>query len=293
VALVAPSGPIHEADVDRAIANARSFGWEPVVGANVLQRYSYFAATDARRLDDLNAALRDDGVDGVWCIRGGYGMMRILDGVDYEALVRHPRPIMGYSDITALHAAVNHRARMVSYHAPVARATLTDFTRDSLERAVVRGVGSCGAAPAARTLRGGVARGRLAGGNLSLMSSLAGTPFLPDLDGAILVLEDVNEGLYRVDRMLMQLLLAGALGKLAGIAFGQCTGCDADESLDDARLSRTLDDVLREIAETLDVPCITGIPLGHIDDQWTIPLGASAELDADACTLTVRPTGDA
>lgn len=273
--------------------NARSFGWEPVVGANVLQRYSYFAATDERRLDDLNAALRDDSIDGVWCIRGGYGMMRILDGVDYEALVRHPRPIMGYSDISALHAAVNHRARMVSYHAPVARATLTDFTRDSLERAVVRGVDSCGAAPDARTIRGGVAHGRLAGGNLSLIAALAGTPFLPDLDGAILVLEDVNEGLYRVDRMLVQLLLAGVLERLAGIAFGQCTGCDADESTDDARLSRTLDDVLREVADMLEIPCITGIPLGHIDDQWTIPLGASAELDADACTLTVRPTGDA
>lgn len=259
----------------------------------MLQRYSYFAATDERRLDDLNAALRDDGVDGVWCIRGGYGMMRILDGIDYEALVRHPRPVMGYSDISALHAAVNHRARMVSYHAPVARETLSDFSRDSLERALVRGVDSCGAAPDARTIRGGTARGRLAGGNLSLIASLAGTPYLPEMDGAILVLEDVNEGLYRIDRMLVQLLLAGALRGLAGIAFGQCTGCDADESLDDARLSRTLDDVLREIADALDVPCIAGIPLGHIDEQWTIPLGASAELDADAHTLTVRPTGDA
>ncbi|HEV2641729.1 MAG TPA: hypothetical protein VGT98_03440, partial [Candidatus Elarobacter sp.] len=122
---------------------------------------------------------------------------------------------------------------------------------------------------------------------LSLVSSLAGSPFMPDLRGAILVIEDTNEGLYRMDRMLTQLALTGELRHVAGIAFGYCTGCEMDETPDDARLARTLDDVLREFADGYGVPCITGIPLGHVDDQWTIPLGAVATLDADALTLTV------
>lgn len=293
MALVAPSGPIRAHDVEQAISNAHAFGWEPIAGAHVLDRYSYFAARDAARLDDLNAALRDDSIDAIWCIRGGYGVMRILDGVDFDALRRRPRPIMGYSDITALHAGVNRCAGINSYHAPVAREHITPFTRDSFTCAVIAGVDSCGTASGARVLRGGSARGRLAGGNLSLIAALAGTPYLPELSGAILVLEDVNEALYRVDRMLTQLHLAGALRDLAGIAFGECTSCDADESPDDARDTRTLDAVLREFADGLGVPCITGIPLGHIANHWTIPLGAAATLDADALTLTVHPTGDA
>lgn len=289
VALVAPAGPIHEDDVERAVDNARSFGWEPVVGAHVLERYSYFAARDDARLDDLNAALRDDRIDAIWCIRGGYGMMRLLDGIDFDALARDPRPVMGYSDITALHAGVNRCAGIVSFHSPVAREKITPFTRDSFVRAM-RGEDSCGVARDARVIRGGTARGRLAGGNLALMAALAGTPYLPDLTNAILVLEDVNEALYRVDRMLTQLRLAGALRDVAAIAFGHCTDCDADESPDDTREQRTLDVVLREHADALGVPCLVNIPLGHIDEHWTIPLGALATLDADARTLTVHPT---
>lgn len=293
VALVAPAGPILERDVTRAIDNARAFGWEPVVGAHVLDRYSYFAARDDARLDDLNSALRDDRIDAIWCIRGGYGMMRILPGVDFDALRRNPRAVMGYSDITALHAGVNRCAGIISYHAPVAREQLTPFTRDSFVRGVVDHADSCGVAADARGIRGGRATGRLAGGNLSLLAALTGTPYLPELDGAILVLEDVNEALYRVDRMLTQLHLSGALRSVAGIAFGECTKCDADESPDDTRESRTLDDVLREFADALDIPCLLHIPLGHIRNHWTIPLGATATLDADARTLTVHPEGAA
>lgn len=280
-------------DVEHAITNVRAFGWEPVVGAHVLDRHSYFAARDEARLEDLNAALRDDDVDAIWCIRGGYGTMRILDGVDFDALRRHPRPVMGYSDITALHAGVNRRAGVISYHAPVAREHITPFTRASFTRALIDDVDSCGVAPSARVIRGGVAHGRLAGGNLSLIAALAGTPYFPDLTGAILVLEDVNEALYRIDRMLTQLRLTGALRELAAIAVGECTNGDADESPDDAREARTLDDVLRELADALRIPCILNIPLGHIPNHWTIPLGALAMLDADALTLTVYPPGDA
>lgn len=289
VALVAPSGPLKGgADVDTAIATAKSFGWETIVGEHVLARYSYFAASDADRIGDFNTALRDDSIDAIWCLRGGYGAMRIVEHLDYDAARRHPKPIMGYSDISVLHAAIGRACEIVSYHSPNARSELTPFARDSFERALLLGVDPCGSTPNARVIRGGIARGRLAGGNLSLISALTGTPYLPDLDGAILVIEDTNEGLYRIDRMLTQLSLAGELSGLTGIAFGYCTECDTDESPGDTRQSRTLDDVLFEFANALGVPCIAGIPMGHVDDQWTIPLGAIATLDADSLTLRVE-----
>lgn len=289
VALIAPSGPLHSADdVEQGIQTVRSFGWEPVVGQWVLERYSYFAASDERRLADFNAALHDDSVDAIWCLRGGYGAMRILPEIDWSALTRRPRAVMGYSDITAFHAAIGRVCEIVSYHAPVARAELTPFSRDSFDRALVRRTDPCGTATGARTIRGGTVQGRLVGGNLSLLSSIAGSAYFPEMSGAILVLEDTNEGLYRMDRMLTQLMLTGRLNDIAGIAFGQCTGCDADESSDDTRLGRSMDDVLGEFAGAFRVPCVTGIPVGHIADQWTVPLGALATLDADALTLNVE-----
>jgi muramoyltetrapeptide carboxypeptidase len=209
--------------------------------------------------------------------------MRLLAHIDYASLTRRPRALIGFSDITALHAAIGSRCELVTYHGPTARGTLSDFSRESLARATILGQPSCGVAPDARTIRGGRARGRLVGGNLSLLAALAGTPYAPDYDGAILILEDVGEPAYRLDRMLVQLALTGALSRLAGIVAGQFTEVAPLHELDD----RTIDDLIAEAADIAKVPAIAGVPLGHIDDQWTIPLGAMAELDADAHNLTV------
>jgi muramoyltetrapeptide carboxypeptidase len=284
VALVAPAGPLRSAnELEVSIAHARALGWEPLPAAHVLAHTGYFAGTDAERVDDFNAALRDDDVDGIWCVRGGYGAMRILPALDYDALRRRPKPLLGYSDITALHAAIGRRCDVVSFHAPTARGVLTEFSRDSVVRAVVEQRDPCGLAAAARVLRGGRAAGRLVGGNLALLAALAGTPYAPDYTGAILVLEDVGEAVYRIDRMLQQLRLCGSLDRVAGIAFGHFT--EGTDPIDSAL--RPLDDVLREAADVAGVPALAGIPLGHVNDQWTIPLGAHAELDADARTLHV------
>jgi muramoyltetrapeptide carboxypeptidase len=286
VALVAPAGPLRNTgDLDRAMDNVRSFGWEPIVGDHALAREGYFAGDDTRRALDLNRALADDRIDAVWCLRGGYGAMRLLDTLDYDAIARRPKPIIGYSDITAIHSAIAARCEVVSYHGPTARAALTPFTRESLACALVHGGDSCGPAPGARVLRGGNAQGVLAGGNLALLSALAGTPFAPRLANAILVLEDIDEAVYRVDRMLRQLLMAGLLDGVRAIVFGACTNCP--EAADDG--ARRLDEVIVEIAEALDVPAVAGVPVGHIDDQWTLPLGAPASLDADRRTLSVLP----
>jgi len=286
VALVAPAGPLRgEQELQTAIEQAVSLGWEPIPAPHALSRHGYFAGTDEERARDLNAALRDDRVDGIWCLRGGYGAMRILPALDYDALRRNPRPLLGYSDITALHCAIGVRADVVGYHGPTARGELTEFSRDSLVRAVVDHVDPCGSAPDARTLRGGRATGRLVGGNLALLAALSGTPFAPDYSDGILVIEDVGEANYRIDRMLQQLHLTGALERVAGIAFGQFT--EGTDLIDGS--TRLLDDILREAADVAGVPAVAGIPFGHVRDQWTVPLGTRAELDADARTLHVLP----
>ncbi len=284
VALVAPAGLLREqAHVQRAIENARSLGWIPMLGENVSAMHAYFAGTDEQRVRDLNAALRDETVDAVWCVRGGYGAMRLLDDVDYDSLRARPRPVIGFSDITALHAAIHRECGIVSFHGPTARGELTDFSRDHLVRALIDHRDSCGVAPAGEVLRPGRAEGRLAGGNLALVASLIGTRWSVDFDGAILVLEDIDEAVYRVDRMMRQLLLSGALSQCAGIVAGDFRPPAGETEVD----NRTVNDVLAEAADAAGIPCFSGAPFGHIDDQWTIPLGARAVMATNDCSLHV------
>jgi muramoyltetrapeptide carboxypeptidase len=285
VALVAPAGPLCGAEeLDASIANARALGWEPLPGANVLARHGYLGGTDGERLQDLNAALAADDVDAVWCVRGGFGAMRILPFVDWASLNRRPRALIGFSDVTALHAAASTRCELITYHGPTARIPLSDFSRDSLIRAVVEGRDPCGRADAARTVRAGRAHGRLVGGNLALLAALAGTPYAPDYRGALLVLEDVGEPAYRIDRMLTQLRMSGALAQLAGVVVGHFTEPAPGHDLSQG----AIDALVAEAADVAVVPAVAGMPVGHIADQWTIPLGATAHLDAEALTLTVE-----
>ncbi len=284
VALVAPSGilpdPLH---VARAEDNVRSLGWIPITGSNVSRIHGYLAGTDDERISDLNHAIQDDSIDAVWCVRGGYGAMRLLRDIDYKALRSNPRPFIGFSDITAFHAAIWKECGIVSFHGPTARGELTDFSRRSLVRAVVDQTSSCGTVPNGRVLRPGKARGRLAGGNLALVASLMGTPWAVDFDGAILVLEDIDEAVYRVDRMMRQLLLSGALSKCAGIVAGDFRPPSGETN----EQNRRIDDVIAEAADEAGLPCLAGAPFGHIGDQWTIPLGATAELDTTTMSLEV------
>jgi muramoyltetrapeptide carboxypeptidase len=211
--------------------------------------------------------------------------MRLLDGLDYDALKRRPKAIIGYSDVTALHCAVRNRCGLSSIHGPTARSVLPEFAERSLRHAVLRDADCCGTTDRIRTLVPGKARGRLLGGNLALLTALHGTPYEPDYSGAILVLEDVNEAPYRIERMLLQLRLSGALQRCAGIAFGSFTNTgEKDSGLGG---TRTLAAVLEEAARAANVPAISHVPVGHIDEQWSIPFGLEAELDADARRLTV------
>jgi muramoyltetrapeptide carboxypeptidase len=284
VALVAPAGGLRgKEDTARAERNARALGWEPVTGKNALKKHAYFAGSDAERLSDLNSALRDPRIDGIWCIRGGYGVLRLLPEIDFDALRKRPRAVIGFSDVTALHSAIQRECGIVSYHGPVARTPLSGFSRRSLALATVEQADSAGDTIRARTIRPGKAEGVLAGGNLAVLASLVGTPYAPKLRGAIVILEDIGERIYRVDRMLRQLYLSRTLDGCRAIVFGRCVDCgDRAESG-----GRSLDDLLSETANLLGVPCLAGVPVGHIADQWTLPLGRRAVLDAAARTLHV------
>lgn len=297
VALVAPSGPLLERD-DRTRAEALcgALGFEPVVMPHADRAHGYLAGRDAERLADLNAALSDPQYDAVWCLRGGDGMNRIVAGVDFAAFARAPKAVIGFSDITVLLLALWRETGVVSFHGPVAREPMPALARRCFEAVLTRseaaGTLELPAPPhevllptegRVVTLAGGRAVGPLIGGNLTLLQSLIGTRFVPDLRGAILFLEDVNEDLYRIDRMLAHLRLAGMLDGLAGVAIGHfsdCTRTTADGALG-------LDEVLYTYFGALGIPVVMGLPIGHIPAQWTLPVGVRALLDADVRTLTL------
>jgi muramoyltetrapeptide carboxypeptidase len=291
IALLAPAGPLLERDdLARAQELCSALGYEPVLGKNAHRRSGYFAGTDEERLADFNAALQDSSVAAVWCIRGGYGSLRLLEELDYAALVKQPKAVIGFSDATAVLNAVTRLTGVVTFHGPVARASMPDFTRQHFELVLtgLKAPGRLGRLPQPpdvlvprenriATLCGGVAEGPLAGGNLTLLQCLIGTPYFPELTGSILFLEDVGEDLYRIDRMLAHLRLIGALRRLAGVLVGRFT--ELKRSGGDGALG--FDEVLANYFEPLGIPVAHGFPIGHIGDQWTLPLGVRARLDAD------------
>jgi muramoyltetrapeptide carboxypeptidase len=292
IGLVAPAGPLLERDdLTRAEELCRALGYVPVLGKNAYLRHGYLAGTDDERLADLNQALADPAIDAVWCIRGGYGAIRLLDRIDYEAVASRPKPVIGFSDITALLNAITRRAGVVTFHAPVARAAMPRFSREHFELVLgsARAAGRLKRLPAPPDvlvpqenrivpLVAGTAEGPLAGGNLTLLHCLIGTPYFPDLNGAILFLEDVGEDLYNIDRILAHLRMIGALQSVAGVLVGRFT--QLDRASRDGALG--FDEVLATYLEPLGVPVAYGFPVGHLEAQWTIPLGVRARLDAAA-----------
>jgi muramoyltetrapeptide carboxypeptidase len=288
VGLVAPAGPVAPGGIERALEHVHALGWEPVLGPNARGRHGFLAAPDEARLADLEAAMAAPDVHGIWMLRGGYGTMRILDRVRWEIVAERPKPIIGFSDNTALHLALGI-AGLASFHGPNAAAPeLPAFARQGL-RALLEGDAPAGevpepaGAPARETIAPGVAEGPLVGGNLAMVAATLGTPYAIRARGAILVLEEVGEHAYRIDRLLTQLRLAGVLDEVSGVALGAFSKCP-DEGLDGIPHPS---DILRERLAGLEVPVLSGLPIGHISDQWTLPLGVRARLDATAQTLEI------
>lgn len=287
VALVAPAGPLGPGILDKAIDRCRRLELEPVVYPAAARRRGYLAGSDEERLADLQAAFDDPATDAVWALRGGYGTLRILDGLDLSRQRRDPIPFMGFSDNTNIHA-MHARAGVVSLHGPHPGADFPPETEASFRAALFSGeapgrLSSRPEDPAPHALRGGSAEGRLIGGNLAILASLCGSRDAISARARILFLEDVGEPAYRVDRMLHQLLRGGVLDGVAGLAFGRFTGVRDG--------SDAITAVLAEFAGRLGAPSVTDLPFGHTEHNCTIPVLAMARLDADAATLTVTEPG--
>ena len=291
VGLVAPASALTLPDeLDRAIHWITGMGLVPKLGQHVGEQYGYLAGTDAARASDLDAMFADPDVRAIFAIRGGWGGARILPLLDWNGIRDNPKLLIGYSDTTALHLAIAARAGFATLHAPNGASSWQKESWDSLwQIAFAAGTPVLGGADVedavgrpARTLTGGTARGRLLGGNLTILSTLMGTGWLPDFDGAILFVEDINEDPYRVDRMFQQLKLGGILDRVGGGIFGQCTRCGSPAPDSD---TFTLDDVVDQYLGALGKPAIAGFDTGHVGNQLSLPVGVDVEFDATARTL--------
>lgn len=277
VAIVAPASPFDRASFDAGLEILRR-RYQVHYDTGLLTRHRYLAGSDARRLGELTSALAEPRMRAVFCARGGYGMMRLLPGL--EGIAVAPKPVIGFSDITALHQVLQ-RQRLVSVHGPViTQLSRLDTVAHTRLFELLESEAPAANLVGAETYVDGTAEGPLLGGNLSVLTRLLGTPFLPPLEGAILLLEDVSERPYRLDRMWTHLALAGVFRQVRGIVLGDFSGCEDK----DANYSSA--DVLRELATQTGVPCAAGFPIGHGPMNQPVPLGVRVRLEAGARRLT-------
>ena len=299
VGLITPATYVADPDaLATAERTVRYFGLKPKMGRNVGKRDGYLAGTIEHRLEDLHGMFADPEVNGIFTIRGGYGSAHLLDRIDYDLIRRNPKVFAGYSDITALHLAIHKRTNLVTFHAPVTLSAFSDYTVEHFRRALFepKPLGVLTNPPESntlrprhtlRTIRPGRARGRLVGGNLSLIVATMGTPFEIDTRGKILFIEDTGEQPYQIDRMLTNLRLAGKLEHAAGIVFGECSECEPREYKPSYASTLSLGEVLDNILGTARGPVLKGLTFGHTADQLTLPVGVMASLDADRGSLTI------
>ena len=295
IGLVSPSAAV---DARLTLQLAReameALGFKVRLAPHYDDRYGHLAGTDAERAGDLNAMFADPDVDGIVCVRGGSGAARLLPLLDYATIRANPKVLLGYSDITALHNALLAQAGLVTFHGPIGAGSWNPFNVDQFkriffERELMRYrnvVTDADDELVPRALppvivRVRFSRGELIGGNLTVLTAIAGSPYLPDFAGRILFLEDVEEAPYRVDRMLTTLKLMGALDAIAGFIFGDCTDCDPGAGYGSLTLDQIFDDHIRP----LGIPAYRGAMIGHIKEQFIVPHGGAVEMDADAGTF--------
>lgn len=282
VGIVAPAGPCYNKDEIACCVKAiENLGFNVVLGNTVYMSEGYLAGEDMVRAGELNEFFMRKDIDGIICLRGGYGSQRILDKLDYDCVRKNPKIFVGYSDITAIHAALNNMGSLVTFHGPVVLnfSNMDDFTLKSFLNCVtspepVGEVKNPSGMGKIYSLFGGEASGYTAGGNLSLLSSSIGTPYEIDTRGKILLIEDVGEEPYKVDRMLTQLILSGKLDECSGILLGQWTRCEPENPDRSFSLMEVLQDRLLPIKK----PVLYNLPFGHEKVKMTIPLGVMARI---------------
>ena len=292
IGIAAPASPPDKPGViDDAIARLTKLGFKIKQGKSLRKREGYLAGTDEERAADINALFADPGVKGIFALRGGYGSCRILPLLDYAAIRAHPKPFIGYSDITAMHLAILTKSGLVTFHGSNASSAFTKpnmtVCRSMLMASKLASAGPSTGSEILFSRKGAhgsklkmVVAGQLLGGNLTCLLRLIGTPYAPDFRGAILFLEDTGEKAYRVDGNFTHLRLAGVLEQIGGLVLGRFDHTDAEEQ-------ERINACLQREGERLGVPCVSGAPIGHFAEQIVVPQGVQAELDADAVKLSV------
>src|SRR5262245_28908610 len=297
IMLVAPANAtFNTVELQIAKESLTALGFNVKVGAHLLERHGYLAGDDKARADDINRAFDDKSVAAVHAIRGGWGSARLLPYLDFDTIRRRPKVIVGYSDITALLLSIHAKGGFVTFHGPIGLGRWDSYSLDYYKRVLFNGEHVTHSNKQGlsdrntltqiefrtQTITPGKARGRLLGGNLTVLTAILGSPYLPDWDDAILFTEDVGEDYYRVDRMLTQLKLAGVLGKIKGFVFGSCSECGPGNGNFGAL---TLEEIFADHIRPLRVPAWQGAMIGHGQPQWTLPVGVQVEIDADAGTI--------
>lgn len=297
IRLVAPAKAIFDPmELDIAKESFEAMGLNVEAGQHALDRHGYLAGQDKDRAADINDAFADKSVSGIVAVRGGWGCNRLLPYLDFATIAENPKVVLGYSDITALLNSFYQHTGLVSFHGPVGMSYWGQFQAQQVQKLLFEGQTSqmqnlpenndalTMRSNRARTITGGKAKGVLVGGNLTVFCSLVGTPYLPDMRGKILMLEDVGEAIYRIDRYFSTLQLSGMLEQVAGVVFGHCTECEPQKGYG----GFTLMEVMEHYLKPLGVPCYVGAQFGHIKDNHILPVGGEVTLDADACTLDMK-----
>lgn len=296
VGLIAPGSPVPADKLANAWTNLESLGLKVRPGEYLEAHHGFLAGSDQNRIDDIHRMFSDPEIKAVWCVRGGYGCTRLLPHLDYRLIRRHPKILIGYSDITALLLAIYRQCGLVGFHGPVAVSEFTDYTRAQVEHVLFDGQGPMTISLAsayqeatnslyqARVIHHGKASGSLIGGNLSLISSMVGTDYTWKVKDKLLFLEDIGEKPYRIDRMLTQLRQSCDLRQAAGIALGIFEGCEAKPGDNSLSLAEVLNDRLGD----LGIPVMYGLSFGHIDHQCTLPIGIKTTLDTANATIQLE-----
>jgi muramoyltetrapeptide carboxypeptidase len=298
VALVAPaSATFRPVELEIARESLQALGLEVKVGGHLLDRHGYLAGQDKDRARDINQQFADPSVRAVLPIRGGWGSSRVLPYLDFDVIRRNPKIVVGYSDITALLLAIHAKTGLVTFHGPNGMGRWDEYSVSFFKRLLMQGEAVTFDNPHTRsdrnvltqtehrveTISPGKARGRLLGGNLTVLTTIVGSEYLPSWEDAIFFTEDVDEGYYRIDRMFTQLKLAGILSKIRGFVFGTCAECPAGEGFGNL----TLEEIFADHIEPLRVPAWSGAMIGHQTPQWTLPIGLDVEIDADKGTISM------
>jgi len=298
IGIVAPASAAPDPkNIDRSVAVLERLGFKARLAPNVRKRWGFLAGSDRDRASDLMKMFADRKVKAILCVRGGYGTARLLPLLDYQAIRANPKIFVGYSDVTSLHCAFLVKSNLVSFHGPMldsdfVKQSLPDFTLQSFLKILMQpcSPGSICDGYKKKTvtiLRRGVVSGPLMGGNISLLCATLSTPYQPSFKNRILFFEDRDELPYRFDRMLTQLLNAGLLQQVAGIAIGVNPNCKDPKARNAREYRQTLEEVLKERLLPLKVPIVAGLPFGHIPLNATLPVGVRATLDAVKGDLTI------